>query len=155
MKTPSLLLAAIFSLLASPSFADQPAAPTVRSVIAKDIKWADQAGMPKGVQSSLVFGDPKVGPFIVLLKIPAGTTIMPHRHSAEEVATVISGTLEFGTGDKIDMAKATKIAAGGYVDVPAKTAHWARAQTEVITVRFANGPGDISYVDPKDDPRNK
>jgi len=25
----------------------------------------------------------------------------------------------------------------------------------VVTVRFANGPGDVDYIDAKDDPRKK
>jgi quercetin dioxygenase-like cupin family protein len=154
MKTTSILMTAALALLASTSFADDKAA-AVRIVPSADSKWAENPALPKAVLSSLVFGDPKVGPYIVLLKIPAGTTLMPHTHSAEEVTTVVSGTLLFGTGDKVDAAKATELAAGGYVQVPAKAPHWARAKTDVITVRFANGPGDVIYVDPKDDPRKK
>jgi hypothetical protein len=39
--------------------------------------------------------------------------------------------------------------------VPATAVHWARAKTDVVTVRFANGPGDVDYIDAKDDPRKK
>ncbi len=77
------------------------------------------------------------------------------------VRSVPAGTSKYAeqpgmpTGEKVDLAKATKLEAGGYVDVPAKAPHWARAKTDVVTVRFGNGPGDIMYIDPKDDPRKK
>jgi hypothetical protein len=98
MKTPSLLLTAALSLFASTAFAEEKPPPSA-AFPAEPRSSPTRAAMPKGVQSSLVFGDPTVGPFIVSHKIPAGTTLMPHMHSAEEVTTVVSGTLEFGTGE--------------------------------------------------------
>ena len=154
MRNSSTILAPLFYLLVSPtSFAQT--APAVKTVPSASVTFKDAAGMPKGVQSALQYGDPTKGPFVVLLKIPAGTTLAPHWHSADEVTTVVSGTLLFGAGEKIDDAKATEIGPGGYVSVPAKAPHWARAKTDVITARFANGPADVNYIDAKDDPRKK
>jgi len=78
-----------------------------------------------------------------------------HWHSADEVTTVESGTLLFGSGDKVDESKATELGPRGYVSVPAKAPHWAKAKTEVITARLASGAADVTYVDSKDDPRKK
>jgi quercetin dioxygenase-like cupin family protein len=174
MKTTSflvaLLLSSFLALAASADKTDKtdkaatPAAAAAgmhgaagmpHTVASSSVTWSDAGGMPKGVQSSLVWGNPAKGPYLVMLKIPAGTVIMPHTHTAEEVTTVLSGTLLFGSGEKVDEAKATELTAGGYLDVPPKAPHWARAKTEVVTVRFANGAGDVMYVDPKDDPRKK
>jgi hypothetical protein len=66
MKSTRVLpvLVSLLAATASTAFADDA---KIRIVPAATSKWADVGGMPKGVQATLLFGDPKVGPHIVLL----------------------------------------------------------------------------------------
>ena len=44
---------------------------------------------------------------------------------------------------------------GGYAVVPAKTPHWILAKEDSDFVVFVNGPRDLVYINPADDPKNK
>src|SRR3954466_7476636 len=64
------------------------------TVISGDaIKWGPAPpSLPPGAQLAALLGSPaKEGPFVIRLKFPAGFTIPPHRHSKDELVTVISG----------------------------------------------------------------
>jgi quercetin dioxygenase-like cupin family protein len=120
-----------------------------------DVKWEQAKSLPAGITASVLHGDTVKGPSAVLVKIPAGTLIPPHRHSADEIALVHSGTILFGTGEKVDEATAVTIPAGGYVKVSPNTPHWSKAKTDVVYVRYAPGAADVTYCNPADDPRKK
>ena len=121
----------------------------VTVVQAKDIKWIAAKGMPEGMMTSPVHGDPAKGPSLSMNKLPAGATVRPHIHSSDEVATVVSGAIWLGSGETMDETKATLIEAGGYVHIRAKAPHWAKAKTECVFLRYTNGPADITYLDEK------
>lgn len=133
MKTVTLLAL----LVGAAALADEP-----RLVPAPAVVWKDAPGMPPGVQTSLVFGDPRVGPFQILMKMPKGTTIPPHWHSATEVLTILSGEAVVGQGTAVDAAHGTLLGAGGYAVIPPKAVHWGLARTDVVAVRMADGPAD-------------
>lgn len=77
--------------------------------------------LPEGAQIAVLSGDPgKRGPFTIRLKVPAGYKIPAHSHPTFEAVTVISGDFNIGMGDKLDEAKAKIMAAGSFVDLPAK-----------------------------------
>src|SRR5262249_24585952 len=84
------------------------------------IKWGDAPPMlAKGAKLAVLYGDPgKDGLFIVRLKMPAGYKIMPHFHPTTENATVVSGALAVGMGDKLD-PKTKAFPAGSFVSLPA------------------------------------
>src|SRR5687768_13275760 len=48
-------------------------------------------------------------------------------HPTHEAVTVISGDFNIGMGDKLDEAKAEKLTAGSFVDLPANMNHFAFA----------------------------
>jgi len=127
----------------------------VTVVKAPDIKWVDAKNHPKGVKSCLVHGDPAKGAFVLLLKIPSGTRYPPHRHSADEVVSVISGSFLVGSGEKLDEAKGTAVDAGGYFSFKAQSPHWGIAKADTVLLRYGNGPADIKFVNPADDPSKK
>jgi hypothetical protein len=66
--------------------------------------------------------------------------------------TVISGNFNIGMGDKLDGAKAEKLAAGSFVDLPANMNHFAFADSEAVVQINSEGPFAINYVNPADDP---
>ena len=52
-----------------------------------------------GVSTNVVAGDPsKAGFYTIILSVPANTTIPAHSHHDDRMATVVSGTWQFGTG---------------------------------------------------------
>lgn len=120
-----------------------------------EIKWgAAPSSLPAGAKLAVLFGDPdKPGPFTMRLSAPAGYKVPPHWHSRAENLTVISGTLYLGSGDKMDAASAKALKEGGYHFLPAKAHHSAMTKAPTVVQISGEGPFDIIYVDPADDPR--
>jgi len=120
-----------------------------------ELKWGDAPpSLPKGAKVAVLNGDPgKAGGFAIMAKFPAGYTVPPHFHSQDENVTVISGNLMMGTGDKADEKAAHSLKAGGYSFMPAKTHHFAMAKGETVIQVAGQGPFDVTYINPADDPR--
>ena len=61
--------------------------------------------LPPGAQATVLLGSPaKEGPFVLRLKFPAGFVVPPHRHSKDELVTVISGRFSIVGGETVDRA---------------------------------------------------
>jgi quercetin dioxygenase-like cupin family protein len=143
-----LLLVSVSAFLASSAAQAQ--------VNSKDLKWGPAPpGLPAGAQVAVLAGDPgKEGMFTIRTKFPAGYTVPPHSHPSDEMVTVVEGELSLGMGDAIDKSKAATLTQGGYVVAPAKMNHYAFTGTGGTIQITSNGPFQITYVNPKDDPRN-
>ena len=101
-------------------------------------------------------GEPgKPGSFIARLKMPAGYKIMPHTHPVAERVTVISGSVHIETGDKLDESAGRKLSAGDFVVFPKDSKHSAWATEECVIQIQSEGPFDMEYADPADDPRKQ
>lgn len=121
-----------------------------------ELTWVDGPPTLPGTKMVIINGAPsKEGLYALQLKIPAGYKFVPHRHPVVEHATVISGTLYFGTGEKFDPEKGKALPAGSFFLVPAQTPHFAWTKEETIIQVHAIGPTGITYVNPADDPRKK
>lgn len=127
-----------------------------RAVSPDALKWGPgPASMPKGQMVAVLVGDPgKSGLFILRGKLPDGYTVPPHWHSQTEHVTVLSGKLHVGMGDTLDRSKAEAIGPGGFIVMPANMRHYVWTSGETVLQVTAMGPFDITYVNPKDDPRN-
>jgi quercetin dioxygenase-like cupin family protein len=90
----------------------------------------------------------------VRLKAPDGYKVAPHTHPTAERLTVISGTLHLGTGEKFDEAAAREMAPGSFAVLPAGMKHFAWSTGESLVQIQSEGPFQIKYVNPTDDPRN-
>jgi quercetin dioxygenase-like cupin family protein len=121
------------------------------------MQWgAAPPGLPAGAQMMVLDGNPaKPGPFTLRSKMPAGYTIPPHWHPADEHVTIISGSMSFGQGETLDRDKAKKLSAGGYTMMPARMKHYAFCDEETVLQLHGIGPWGITYVNPADDPRRK
>ena len=119
------------------------------------IKWAKApVVLPPGAEVAVLYGDPsKEGLFAMRLKLPDGYKIAPHTHPAIEAVTVISGTFKLGMGETAEEAKAQALPAGSFFVFPPGTAHYAFTEGETIVQISTNGPWGLTYVNPKDDPR--
>ena len=121
------------------------------------VKWGPAPpSVPPGAQAAVLLGSPaKEGPFVLRLKFPAGFIVPPHRHTKDELVTVISGTFVIGAGEKVNRPTATSLPQGSFVHLPAGMPHYAMADGETVVQINGVGPFDIKYIDPNDDPRKK
>lgn len=88
--------------------------------------------------------------------LPAGYILPAHYHPGAERTTIISGTYNMGTGSKFDKANCKKMPAGSVVIMPAGgIPHYGWASEETIVQVHMDGPLQITYVNPDDDPRVK
>jgi len=119
-----------------------------------DIKFGPAPpNLPKGALIAVLYGDPgKPGPVVMRLKAPGGAKIAPHWHTTAENLTVISGELFLGDGDTMDMKAAHGLKTGGYHYLPAKAHHYAFTRTATVVQINTEGPFDINYINPADDP---
>ena len=105
---------------------------------------------------AVLYGDPsKDGPFAMRLKMPKGYAIPPHSHPKPEIVTVILGTFQIGMGDAADKSKVTALPAGGFFGFPPGMTHFAFIDEDTVVQINSNGPWGLTYVNPKDDPRQK
>ena len=120
------------------------------------IKWGPApASLPPGAQAAVLLGNPaKEGPFVLRLKFPAGFVIPPHRHSKDELVTVISGAMVITGGETVDRT-AKSLPPATFVNLPAGMAHYAWAKGESIVQINGVGPFDVTYLNPADDPRKQ
>jgi quercetin dioxygenase-like cupin family protein len=126
-------------------------------VPADSVKWGPAPpSLPPGAQAAVLLGSPaKEGPFVLRLKFPAGFVVPPHRHSKDEFVTVIAGKFAVASGEKLDRESLTPLPAASFVHLPAGMPHYAWAEVESIVQINGVGPFDVTYIDPKDDPRKK
>jgi quercetin dioxygenase-like cupin family protein len=126
------------------------------TVQADELKWSAPAAYGKGAQFAVVKGDPsKEGMYVVRLKVPGGFKIPAHTHPNDENVTVLSGSFNIGTGDKLDEKKGSLIKAGGYSYVAKGMRHYAWFTEDTVLQLHGMGPQGITYVNPDDDPRKK
>ena len=158
MRT-TIALPIILALAATPIFGTAghlQAAGQHHTVVRADaVKWGPAPpSLPPGASAAVLLGNPAVaGPFVLRLKFPAGFVIPPHRHSKDELVTVISGAFAVASGEQVDHASFKPLPAGSFVHLPAGMPHYARTDGETIVQINGVGPFDVTYVNPKDDPR--
>jgi quercetin dioxygenase-like cupin family protein len=119
------------------------------------IKWQDgPPSLPAGAKFAVLEGDPtKEGPFTMRIRLPDGYKIPPHIHPATERVTVISGTFNFGMGEKFDQGATREMPAGTFSYWPAGMKHFVWVKGETIVQLHGIGPWKIEYLNPADDPR--
>jgi quercetin dioxygenase-like cupin family protein len=120
------------------------------------VKWGPgPAFLPAGAEFAVLQGDPsKDGVYTIRLRLPNNFKFPPHFHPTDEHVTVLSGTFLVGMGDAVDMTKAQRLGAGGFITAPADAHHYAAAQGVTILQVSGVGPFAITYVKASDDPRN-
>jgi hypothetical protein len=150
MKRTTGLIAVALATLCTPSWS----ADDQVFVNPSEVKWGPAPpNFPMGAKLAVLYGDPgKAGPLVLRLSMPANYKIAPHWHTSKENLTVISGTLYLGDGDTMDMKKAHGLKTGGYHYLPAKAHHYAFSKTATVVQANTEGPFDINYINPADDP---
>ena len=158
MKKATMILFLILTILSGYSQADSTHGQKQHIITPADIVWQPgPATLPPGAKYFLIEGNPlREGPIIMRLLLPAGYIIPAHFHPGAERATVISGTYNIGMGSKFNKANCKKLPAGSVAVMPAGgIPHYGWASEKTIVQVHIDGPLQITYVNPGDDPRNK
>ena len=118
-----------------------------------ELKWAPAPPvLPKNAQIAVLFGDPmKPGRFTVRLRAPDGYKIPPHWHTQDEAVTVLQGKVVMHMGDSMT-ADAHDMDAGSYHYLPGGMHHGAEIRGDTIIQLEGQGPFDIHYINPADNP---
>ncbi|MDB4970669.1 MAG: Cupin region [Myxococcales bacterium] len=140
------------------ALADEAAAPSAaHTMLTPDqIKWGEgPPSLPPGAKMAVLYGDPsKPAMFIMRAKLPAGYKIPAHWHPTDENITVLSGVFLMGMADKLDATKAKTYPSGSFINMPAKTHHFAMTGAETVIEIASMGPFEVNYINPAVDPRN-
>src|SRR6185503_17302696 len=101
------------------------------------------SGFMKGIGiASLLGGLDRVGDFVVRVRLPAAARWGVHHHNHRLNATVVSGVLLIGFGDRADATKMMRLTAGSFVSIPAGTNYY--DSTVGVTVVQEEGVGPLT-----------
>ncbi len=135
----------------------EPGQAVFRSILPEQIDWQPFAAFPPAVRLAVLVGHPsEPGPYLIRVRVPGGTKLMPHKHPEDRIYTVMSGIFYIGLGDKFDAAKVNAYPPGSVIVLPGHTSHFHFAKSgEYITQVTAIGPLGLEYLDVADDPRRQ
>jgi quercetin dioxygenase-like cupin family protein len=135
----------------------QPGQAEFRSILPEDIDWQPFPAFPPPARLAVLVGHPnEPGPYVIRVKVPAGTKLMPHKHPEDRIYTVMSGVFYIGLGEAFDGDKVKAYPPGSVIVLPGETwhFHWAKSG-EYVTQVTAIGPLGLEYLDPANDPRSR
>jgi len=159
MSISRFLAVQLASLAFTLTFAVAPAfAQSMHVLVPADkVQWGPAPpALPPGAEISVLEGNPAAkGPITLRLRLPANYNIPAHWHSMTERVTVLSGALQVGMGDKLDRKASQPLEPGGFVSLPAKMHHFAWTAVPTVIQISLEGPFDIVYINPSDDPQKK
>jgi quercetin dioxygenase-like cupin family protein len=144
----AIKIAAIGLVLVCGSAAAPVSAAEYTAVMLPDIKWQDAPSIGPGAKTAVIDGDPKAsGPFVMRIKLPPNTTIGVHTHPATENVTVLSGTLYFAAGDKLDPKVAKAFGPGSYFSIAQGKPMFAYSKDREVVIQLHGvGPWGIGYL---------
>jgi quercetin dioxygenase-like cupin family protein len=105
-----------------------------------DMKWTELPER-KGMQFSVLSGDPKTGVYTQMRKVPAGTDNPLHSHSSELKNVIISGVWYTGADD----ASAKDFGPGSIVVMPGNWVHVSGCRSGADCVFFQDGKGKFDF----------
>jgi len=151
MKHVILFLGSFFVAVALLADASQDEPPGFAQILPRAIKWIPSPVVP-GTYRAVLLGNPdEAGPFVMRVKAPPGTRIMPHTHREERVYTVLAGEWKLGFGEKFDAGKLMTFPEGSVYRLPANVPHFqATGQSETIIQINAVGPSTTEFLNPSD-----
>ena len=116
------------------------------------LAWSDFAppGFPSGAKISVLQGDPfSAGQFVVRLSFPDGYQVPLHWHPTAEYVTVMSGGLQFGMGNVVDMSATQSYSPGDFVYIPPRHAHFLQTRGATVVQLNGLGPFQMNLGTPK------
>jgi quercetin dioxygenase-like cupin family protein len=123
-----------------PPAAAQSANSSPMMVAFADLKWTELPER-KGMQFSLLSGDPKTGAYTQMRKVPAGTDNPLHSHSSEIKNVIISGVWYTGP----DAASAKDFGPGSIIVMPANWVHVSGCRSSSNCLFYQEGNGKFDF----------
>jgi hypothetical protein len=123
-----------------------------RTILPEEIVWKPFPAFPPGARLAVMIGHPaEPGPYLVRVKVPGGTKLMPHKHPEDHGHV---RRLLHRPWRSLRWRQGQGISAGGVIVLPGETwhFHWAKSG-EYVTQVSALGPLGLEYHDERDDPR--
>lgn len=123
---------------------------------ADKIEFQDNNAFPPGAKSAVLLGDAeKPGLFILQVKLPANYVVPAHTHPGIETVVMLKGSMGLGQGNAVEKT-GQMLTPGSAFIVPKDHAHYVWTGDEGATFQVTvNGPFDLIYVNPAEDPRKK
>jgi quercetin dioxygenase-like cupin family protein len=134
----------------------QPDEDSFHAIRPEDVAWKPFAAFPPAARLAVLVGNPSApGPYVIRVKLPMGTRLMPHMHPEDRIYTVISGVFYVGLGQEFSEQRLVAFPPGSVVVLPGGQPHFHFAKSgEYVTQVTAIGPLGLEYVVSADDPRN-
>ena len=146
---PVLILVVLFILSSTGVFGQEnkPMAAGMVTVNMAELKWAPHPALPAGNLVAVLREDPATKAVDLLMKVGKDWQIGKHWHTPNERVSVIEGT--FTTESDGKKSSLTK---GGFMYLPSKMPHeaWLKGKTTILV--SGDGPFDVHYVNPADEP---
>ena len=128
----------------TPTFAQEGAqkqeSKTPLMVSFAELKWVELPER-KGMQFAVLSGDPKIGEYTQIRKVPAGTDNPLHSHSSELKNVIISGVWYTGA----DAASAKDFGPGSVVMMPADWVHVSGCRSGSECVFYQEGKAKFDF----------
>jgi hypothetical protein len=116
------------------------------AILPEDIQWTELPSLPKAARLADVVDHPSEHPpYVIRVKVSAGTRVMPHVHPENRIYTVMSGIFYIGLGDEFKEEDLKAYPPGSVIVLPGNTSHfhWAKSGDYVSQI-FAVGPIPLS-----------
>ncbi len=139
-----LFVAIILVVYAAIASAGRPVA-----VNPERLHWISPSAIP-GLQIKWVLGaETHPEPYVLQVKLTAGTIIAPHTHPDARTTAVLEGTLYVAFAETLDVTKAVAVPAGAVYITPANTPHFVLAKdADTVYQEFGSGPTATSPISP-------
>jgi hypothetical protein len=133
-----IVVAAALVYAATGFASDTNSAPLMLSFT--ELKWTALPERP-GMEFAILSGDPKMGPYTQMRKVPAGTDNPLHAHSSELTNVIISGVWYTGA----DASSAKDFGPGSVVRMPANWVHVSGCRSGSDCVFYQDGKGKFDF----------
>ena len=113
-----------------------------KAILPEDIQWMELPSLPKSARLADIVDHPSEhAPYVIRVKVSAGTRVMPHVHHENRIYTVMSGIFYIGLGEEFKEEDLKAYPPGSVIVLPANTAHfhWAKSG-EYVSQIMAVGP---------------
>ena len=143
MMTHTSLTFAALSFVAIFGWAADAPAPVVKA--SGDIDFHASGSLPPGAEYHLIYEEPKTHAVELIVRMPKGYVLPPHRHTYDETMYVLKGKLVLGLG-----AQTQTVSTGGYAVIPAGTVFTMKVEgfAGAQFIAAFNGPFDAKAPEP-------
>jgi hypothetical protein len=108
-----------------------------RAILPEDIQWTELPSLPRSARlADLVDHPSDQPPYVIRVKVSAGTRVMPHVHPENRIYTVMSGIFYIGLGEEFKEEDLKAYPPGSVIVLPGNTPHfhWAKSGEYVSQV---------------------